>query len=169
MKCPNCRDKTQRIKSLEAAQKQLIVRIRVILELARLRDKDKAIDYIKYCGSEALQEFFSQQLMKTLFFIGLLYLSAASYGQYYLTDEVAIWVTETQETREFNVGLRTFRSDINIEIISHREHLQRIAAGWLETFNVGDVALLSRHYRPTPSLAFVADVIRMHWWMCENE
>jgi len=49
------------------------------LELARLRNKDKAIDYIKYCGNEALQEFFSQQLMKTLFFIGLL-LSVASYG-----------------------------------------------------------------------------------------
>lgn len=62
MKCPNCRDKTQRIKSLEAAQKQLIVRIRVILELARLRDKDKAIDYIKYCGYEALKEFYGQNI-----------------------------------------------------------------------------------------------------------
>lgn len=102
-------------------------------------------------------------MLKSLFIILLLCVSLPAVGQYYLTDEVAIWVTETQETREFNVGLRTFRSDINIEIISHREHLQRIAAGWLETFNVGDVALLSRHYRPTPSLAFVADVIRMHW------
>lgn len=101
--------------------------------------------------------------MRKLFFIGLLYFSFSSYGQYYLTDEVAIWITETPETREFNVGWQTFRSGLNIEVITHREHLQRIIDGWLVTHNIGDVALLSRHYRPQPSLAFVADAIRMHW------
>lgn len=101
--------------------------------------------------------------MRTLFFIGLLYLSVASYGQYYLTDEVAIWVTETPEIKEYSVGGRTFCRGLNIEIITHQEHLQRIITGWLDTHNIGDVALLSRHYRPKPSLAFVADVIRMHW------
>lgn len=101
--------------------------------------------------------------MRKLFFIGLLYFSFSSYGQYYLTDEVAIWITETPETREFNVGWQTFRSGLNIEIISHREHLQRIAAGWWDTFNIGDVALLSRHYRQRPSLAFVADIMNIYW------
>lgn len=101
--------------------------------------------------------------MRILIYLFLLYFSFSSYGQYYLTDEVAIWITDTPETREFDVGWRTFRSGLNIEVITHREHLQRIIDGWLVTHNIGDVALLSRHYRPTPSLAFVADVIRMHW------
>lgn len=101
--------------------------------------------------------------MRVLIYIFLLCFSFAAAGQYYLTDEVAIWVTEKSETTEFDVGWRTFRSGLNIEIISHREHLQRIAAGWWDTFNIGDVALLSRHYRQRPSLKFVADIMNMYW------
>lgn len=101
--------------------------------------------------------------MRVLIYIFLMFFSVAVYGQYYMTDEVAIWITEKSETREFDVGWRTFRSGLNIEIISHREHLQRIAAGWWDTYNIGDVALLSRHYRPKPSLKFVADIMNMYW------
>lgn len=101
--------------------------------------------------------------MRVLIFIFLMCFSFAAAGQYYLTDDVAIWVTETPETAEYSVGGRTFCRGLNIEIITHREHLQRIITGWLDTHNTGDVALLSRHYRPKPSLEFVAEVIRMHW------
>lgn len=101
--------------------------------------------------------------MRVLIYIFLMFFSVAVYGQYYMTDEVAIWITEKSETREFDVSWRTFRSGLNIEIISHREHLQRIAAGWWDTYNIGDVALLSRHYRPKLSLKFVADIMNMYW------
>lgn len=101
--------------------------------------------------------------MRILIYICLMCFSLTTYGQYYLTDDVAIWITDTPETIEFNVGWQTFRSGLNIEVITHREHLQRIIDGWLVTHNIGDVALLSRHYRQRPSLAFVADIMNIYW------
>jgi len=84
-------------------------------------------------------------------------------GQYYLTDDVAIWINETQETKEFDVSGRTFCTGLDIDIITHREHLERLIANWSSPFNVGDLALLSKHYRHRPSLEFVANVISTHW------
>ena len=101
--------------------------------------------------------------MRVLIFIFLMCFSFAAAGQYYLTDEVAIWVTDTDHTAEFNIGLRTYRHSLNIEIITHSEHLRRIAAGFGSTYNIGDIALLSRYYRPKPSLAYVAEAVRIHW------
>lgn len=101
--------------------------------------------------------------MRTLIFIFLMCFGLSGGGRYFLTDDVAIWITETEETKEFDVGWQTFYTGLNIEIITHQQHLRRIAVGWWDEYNVGDVALLSRHYRPKPSLAFVADIMNMYW------
>jgi len=54
MKCPNCRDKTQRINELTEERNNLRKYIRVMLASAGIPDKDKALRTVIQWGKEAL-------------------------------------------------------------------------------------------------------------------
>ena len=56
MKCPNCTNKTARIKTLESERLNLLKWIRAMISAAGLPDKDEALHTVIDWGKEALDE-----------------------------------------------------------------------------------------------------------------
>jgi len=85
--------------------------------------------------------------------------------RYDINNEIVVWVSPTDDSRAYEVGERHFYTGYKMEVLTQKAHLHRIIANWTTPYNIGDFALLSKHWNGTGQmpLSFIADMVRLYW------